>query len=270
MPQSHIPHHWRPQRRRWRTPPAGDEDPAQGGGDRQAARRWDAPRWRGALGGVGDREAQDGVRCGVYLIGKECRHIEFFSKNLMETGGMPKTNARTPTTEVLPLRTRGRSYGRRNLRTTWRGWRRGAMQDIPRDPHIKYRDDGWISMLDWLGYTGRGPHDSMREMLPFADARAIVRSAKEWWAWCKSGQRPYNISHSTHIRFHTPTGSATRVYERDGVRCVPSQWRGRSCASWSIDHRRSGRHGAGQRPTTLQHPSGAGLHIPRRWLDLNA
>ena len=75
------------------------------------------------------------------------------------------------------------------------------MQDIPRDPHIKYRDDGWISMLDWLGYTGRGPHDSMREMLPFADARAIVRSAKEWWAWCKSGQRPYNITHSTHIRF---------------------------------------------------------------------
>ena len=135
------------------------------------------------------------------MIGKECRHIEFFSKNLMETGGMPKTNARTPTTEVLPLRTRGRAYGRRNLRTTWRGWRRGAMQDIPRDPHIKYRDDGWISMLDWLGYTGRGPHDSMREMLPFADARAIVRSAKEWWAWCKSGQRPYNISHSTHIRF---------------------------------------------------------------------
>jgi hypothetical protein len=58
-----------------------------------------------------------------------------------------------------------------------------------------YRDDGWISYPDWLGFVGRAPPGSM---LPFAVGRAYarklkLRGVKEWWAWSKSGQRPSNI-----------------------------------------------------------------------------
>ena len=55
--------------------------------------------------------------------------------------------------------------------------------NIPGCPHQVYRDDGWISMPDWLGYEGQ----ARGAMLPFAVARAIVQKLKlkgnrEWWA----------------------------------------------------------------------------------------
>jgi hypothetical protein len=66
--------------------------------------------------------------------------------------------------------------------------------NIPCSPYPVYRDDGWISYPDWLGYKGVVPG----KMLPFLVARAIVRKLKlksqeEWQAWRKSGQRPSNI-----------------------------------------------------------------------------
>jgi hypothetical protein len=92
----------------------------------------------------------------------------------------------------------GRAYVRKlKLRSDreWREWNKSGQRpsNIPADPSQVYRDDGWISMPDWLGMKGgRG------NMLPFAVGRAYVRklklrSQKEWYAWSKSGQRPSNI-----------------------------------------------------------------------------
>jgi hypothetical protein len=67
--------------------------------------------------------------------------------------------------------------------------------DIPSAPNDTYRDDGWISYPDWLGFEGRV---SAKDMLPFAVGRAYARKLKlknqsEWVEWSKSGQRPSNI-----------------------------------------------------------------------------
>jgi hypothetical protein len=77
-----------------------------------------------------------------------------------------------------------------------------------------YRDNGWISMPDWLGKEG-----GQGAMLSFLVARAIVRklklkSHKEWLAWSKSGQRPSNI----------PT-NPDKVYRDDGWISMPD-WLG--------------------------------------------
>jgi hypothetical protein len=82
----------------------------------------------------------------------------------------------------------------------FRGWKEGSMSgqrpsDIPSHPDQAYRDDGWISWPDWLGFEGRAPRGSM---LPFAVGRAYarklkLRNIKEWKEWSKSGQRPSNI-----------------------------------------------------------------------------
>jgi hypothetical protein len=79
----------------------------------------------------------------------------------------------------------------------WQVWCKSGKRpsNIPAGPHNTYRDDGWISMPDWLGYEGVTQH---KDMLPFTVARAIVRKLElkgdgEWVAWRKSGQRPSNI-----------------------------------------------------------------------------
>jgi hypothetical protein len=94
-------------------------------------------------------------------------------------------------------------------REEWREWSKSGQRpsNIPAGPHNTYRDDGWISMPDWLGYKGQARHE---DMLPFMVARAIVRKLKlksqeEWREWSKSGQRPSNI----------PT-NPDKVYRGDG------------------------------------------------------
>ena len=79
----------------------------------------------------------------------------------------------------------------------WREWCKAGQRpsNIPADPSKVYRDDGWTSMPDWLGYAGQAQH---KDILPYAAARAIARKLKlksemEWKAWCKTGQRPANI-----------------------------------------------------------------------------
>jgi hypothetical protein len=91
----------------------------------------------------------------------------------------------------------GRAYVRKlKLRSQkeWKAWSKSRQRppDIPASPQRTYRDDGWISWPDWLGYGKR------YDMLPFTVARAYVRklklrSRKEWFAWRKSGQRPSDI-----------------------------------------------------------------------------
>jgi hypothetical protein len=100
----------------------------------------------------------------------------------------------------------------------WKEWSKSGQRpsDIPSDPDNVYRDNGWVSWPDWLGFEGRAPPGSM---LPFAAGRAYVRKLKlknwkEWAAWSKSGQRPSNIP-----------GNPNKVYRNDGWISLPD-WLG--------------------------------------------
>jgi hypothetical protein len=97
----------------------------------------------------------------------------------------------------------------------WEAWCKAGKRppNIPSHPDDTYRNDGWISWPDWLGYVGT------YEFLPFAKARRIVRKLKlgsreEWRAWSKSGKRPLNISSNPH-----------RTYRDDGFISYPD-WLG--------------------------------------------
>ena len=87
----------------------------------------------------------------------------------------------------------------------WAVWSKAGERpsNIPSNPGKAYRDDGWISWPDWLGYEGPATSGSM---LSFLAARAIVREfklkgQKEWQAWSKSGQRPSNIPSNPYTAY---------------------------------------------------------------------
>ena len=78
----------------------------------------------------------------------------------------------------------------------WQDWYKSSARplNIPTHPDRVYKDDGYISYPDWLGYQGR----AVNKMLPYLMARTIVhsqhlRGKKEWYEWSKSGKRPANI-----------------------------------------------------------------------------
>ena len=115
--------------------------------------------------------------------------------------------------------TEGRAYVRGlELKTQreWQAWSKNKQRpsDIPSNPSVAYRDDGWTSYPDWLGMKGgRG------NMLPFTAGRAYVRKLKlktqrEWKEWSKSGQRPSNIP-----------GNPAATYRDDGWISLPD-WLG--------------------------------------------
>ena len=82
----------------------------------------------------------------------------------------------------------------------WLEWCKSGTRpaNVPYAPHKFYKDTGWLGWGTWLG-TGI----VRRQMhLPFADAlRAVrkiqesqvLRSHRDWVAWCKAGARPANI-----------------------------------------------------------------------------
>ena len=78
----------------------------------------------------------------------------------------------------------------------WWEWSRDCRPaDIPSQPHVKYKDKGWVSWRDWLGYgEGEPPRD---EFLPFEEAREMVRELglggqKQWKEWSRDC-RPADI-----------------------------------------------------------------------------
>ena len=80
----------------------------------------------------------------------------------------------------------------------WRAWSKSGKRptNIPSLPSKTYRDDGWISWPDWLGYTSKKREKG--GYLPFEEARAIVRMLKlkrwrEWKEWRKSGKRHFDF-----------------------------------------------------------------------------
>eukprot|EP00947_MAST-08B_sp_MAST-8B-sp1_P002647 g2647.t1 len=82
----------------------------------------------------------------------------------------------------------------------WNEWSKSGQRpsNIPGCPEQVYRGKGWVSMMDFLGFSSAGKGSVKGDYLPFASARAWVRqrkmkSQKEWKEWSKSGQRPSNI-----------------------------------------------------------------------------
>jgi hypothetical protein len=95
----------------------------------------------------------------------------------------------------------------------WAVYRRSGNKprDIPSNPHIQYKNSGWISMGDWLG-TGAVAH-RCKNFKSFEDARTYVRSLNfekinDWIIFSKSGKRPQdipsnpNIFYSEWVSFH--------------------------------------------------------------------
>jgi hypothetical protein len=81
---------------------------------------------------------------------------------------------------------------------TWRAWSQTAARprDVPSNPDTAYREAGWAGWGDWLG-TGRR-RVSAGQVLPFAQARTDarrlgLRSAREWYAWVKTAERPASL-----------------------------------------------------------------------------
>jgi hypothetical protein len=77
--------------------------------------------------------------------------------------------------------------------------------NIPSHPDRTYRDAGWVSMPDWLGYGIGKQRKTMTKggFLSFEAARTFVRtlklgSTKEWEEYSKSGKRPSNIPSNPH------------------------------------------------------------------------
>jgi superfamily II DNA or RNA helicase/predicted small metal-binding protein len=77
--------------------------------------------------------------------------------------------------------------------------------DIPRNPNIFYRGQGWVGFGDWLGTERRANAD--RVFRSFSEARAFVRtldlnSQDEWRAYCASGKRPEDIPGNPNVVYH--------------------------------------------------------------------
>eukprot|EP00947_MAST-08B_sp_MAST-8B-sp1_P003548 g3548.t1 len=103
--------------------------------------------------------------------------------------------------DYLPFKS-ARAWARqRNLKSAkeWREWSKSGQRpsNIPSAPWTVYRDKGWVSIMDFLGFEGKKVGEK-GDYLPFKSARAWVhqrklKSQKEWKEWSKSGQRPSNI-----------------------------------------------------------------------------
>jgi hypothetical protein len=80
----------------------------------------------------------------------------------------------------------------------WQAWAKSGARpdDIPSNPGRVYKNNGWVSLGDWLG-TGH-IEERRRIFRTFEDARSFVRSLglkneSEWRAWVKSSEFPDDI-----------------------------------------------------------------------------
>ena len=87
-------------------------------------------------------------------------------------------------------------------RSEWKEWSKSEERpsDIPSSPDQVYKDKGWTSYGDFLGYSmGHGAG----KWLPLEEARDYVRSLclkskDEWKEWRKSGERPPDVPYNPH------------------------------------------------------------------------
>ena len=81
----------------------------------------------------------------------------------------------------------------------WFFWARSEERpyNIQFNPDRFYKDQGWISWMDFLGKENKRGGSS-KNFLPFEEAKEYVRSLElrsfsEWIKWTRSGERPDNI-----------------------------------------------------------------------------
>ena len=87
----------------------------------------------------------------------------------------------------------------------WREWVKtdAKPDDIPAEPAVVYKDEGWISAGDWLG-TGFVAQKK-RKYRPFKQAREFARLLKlkgqsEWVEWAKTDVKPDDIpANPSHV-----------------------------------------------------------------------
>ena len=147
---------------------------------------------------------------------------------------------------VAPLPfTVARAYVRKlKLRSTkeWNEWSKSGQRpsNIPSNPQMTYRDDGWISWPDWLVNGSTSNQARHVNMLPFTVGRAYVRklklrSKKEWNEWSKKaffiplpGCYPSNNNPLRELTTTHHTGGAANVDGTDyGNRTRQYEGRGR-------------------------------------------
>ena len=87
-----------------------------------------------------------------------------------------------------------------NSEKEWKEWSKSGLRpiDIPSHPYQVYKDKGWLSWGDFLGFNEEYVPGKWRT---FEEARDFVRSLKlkshiEWKEWCKSDQKPHDIPYS--------------------------------------------------------------------------
>ena len=79
----------------------------------------------------------------------------------------------------------------------WHEWSKSGQRppDIPSNPEQVYKEEGWLSWGDFLGFN---PGYVVGEWRAFGEARDFIRSLglesqTEWFEWSKSGLRPPDI-----------------------------------------------------------------------------
>lgn len=73
--------------------------------------------------------------------------------------------------------------------------------DIPTNPNVFYRNNGWLSMGDWLGTGNIATYNKVYRS--FEDARTFagklkMKTRSEWADYCKSGNKPDDIPATPH------------------------------------------------------------------------
>ena len=89
----------------------------------------------------------------------------------------------------------------------WELWRKTDLRpiNVPTNPHVIYKDQGWQDWGHWLG-NGGIIKKHLKPFLPFQLALVFARSlnlkgVKEWVAWRKTDARPANIPTNPHTTY---------------------------------------------------------------------
>jgi hypothetical protein len=82
-------------------------------------------------------------------------------------------------------------------------------KDIPKYPDDTYKNKGWKKKGGWGDFLGTGnlsPSDKRKQLKPFEECKAFVRSLgikteTEWRDWCKNNKRPKGIPYTFHSAY---------------------------------------------------------------------
>ena len=101
-------------------------------------------------------------------------------------------------------------------------------KDIPRDGYGVYKKE-WTNWGDFLGTGNLSPSDKRKQLKPFEECKAFIRSLgvktePEWREWCRKNKRPAGIPYSPETAYPNEwsnmgdwfgSGSIADKYKRD-------------------------------------------------------